>query len=337
MRSMRRWRCRPLWRWSSRSELGAGRRRVLPASPRERWPRDHDRPARDGARRCHARHVSRQGRQCRRRVCRAIRRWPRAFPGEPAGLRVSGEEIRQVAAGGEHGAGHQARARRVSAVSSACAAPCQFKKNAFLKTPDATRVFLVNGEVPAIGYIIKQPELAASLELLATKGADGFYKGAFAKKLVAGVQPARWQLDRKRTWPTTRSSSVRRWWATTVARASVGVAADFGGDRADRRAEHPRRVRPRQGRQVTRTHLIVEAMRRVHRDRAVYLGDPDFVEVPVARLINKYYADGQRASIRMDQATPSTSLPGVDAPPPAPDHSFLRARQKGNMVAVTSR
>src|SRR5678815_1213862 len=40
---------------------------------------------------------------------------------------------------------------------------------------------------------------------------------------------------------------------------------------------------------VTRTHLIVEAMRRVHRDRAVYLGDPDFVSVPVARLINSYY------------------------------------------------
>ena len=62
---------------------------------------------------------------------------------------------------------------------------------------------------------------------------------------------------------------------------------------------------------VTRTHLIVEAMRRVHRDRAVYLGDPDFVSVPVARLINPNYAAGQRASIRMDRATPSAMLPGV--------------------------
>ena len=63
-----------------------------------------------------------------------------------------------------------------------------FKKDAFLKTADATRVYLVNGEVPAIGYLMKQPELAASLELLATGGADGYYKGAFAKKLVAGVR-----------------------------------------------------------------------------------------------------------------------------------------------------
>ena len=48
---------------------------------------------------------------------------------------------------------------------------------------------------------------------------------------------------------------------------------------------------------VTRTHLIVEAMRRVHRDRAVYLGDPDFVDVPVARLINPVL---RRRTTRLD-------------------------------------
>src|SRR6187455_1354267 len=47
----------------------------------------------------------------------------------------------------------------------------QFKKDAFLKTPDATRVYLVNGEVPELGYVIKQPDLAASLEILANQGA----------------------------------------------------------------------------------------------------------------------------------------------------------------------
>ena len=73
----------------------------------------------------------------------------------------------------------------------------EFKKDAFLKTPDATRVYLVNGEVPELGYVMKQPELAASLELLAAKGADGFYRGAFAKKLVDGVQQlgGNWTLE----------------------------------------------------------------------------------------------------------------------------------------------
>src|SRR3954462_12371627 len=63
----------------------------------------------------------------------------------------------------------------------------EFKKAAFLKTPDATRVYLVNGEIPELGYVVKQPELAASLENLASKGADGYYQGAFAHKLVDGV------------------------------------------------------------------------------------------------------------------------------------------------------
>ena len=77
-------------------------------------------------------------------------------------------------------------------------------------------------------------------------------------------------------------------------------------------------------------------MRRVHRDRAVYLGDPDFVDVPVARLINEYYAAGQRASIRMDKATPSAMLPGVDAPSPGPSTThFSVIDAKGNMVAAT--
>ena len=64
----------------------------------------------------------------------------------------------------------------------------EFKKNAFLKTPDATRVFLVNGEVPPLGAIIRQPELADTLELLAKQGADGFYRGPFAQKLADGVR-----------------------------------------------------------------------------------------------------------------------------------------------------
>ena len=61
---------------------------------------------------------------------------------------------------------------------------------------------------------------------------------------------------------------------------------------------------------ATRTHLVVESMRRAHRDRAEYLGDPDFVKVPVALLTDPAYAAGQRASIRPDKATPSAALPG---------------------------
>jgi gamma-glutamyltranspeptidase/glutathione hydrolase len=59
---------------------------------------------------------------------------------------------------------------------------------------------------------------------------------------------------------------------------------------------------------VTRKHLIIESMRRMQRDRAVYLGDPEFTEVPVKRLTDPDYAAGLRTSIRLDRATPSGTL-----------------------------
>jgi len=212
----------------------------------------------------------------------------------------------------------------------------QFKKDAFLKTPDAARVYLVNGEIPELGYIIKQPELAASLELLATRGADGFYKGAFAKKLTDGVRQlgGNWtEADLANYKVVERAPVVGHYRGARIVSGSpptsggialidaLNILDGFDLSKVDK---------------VTRTHLIVEAMRRVHRDRAVYLGDPDFVEIPVARLINEYYAAGQRASIRMDRATPSAMLPGVDAAPGGPSTTHFSVLDKqGNMVAAT--
>jgi gamma-glutamyltranspeptidase/glutathione hydrolase len=211
-----------------------------------------------------------------------------------------------------------------------------FKKEGFLKTPDATRVYLVNGEVPEIGYIMKQPDLANSLELLATKGADGYYKGAFAKKLVAGVQQlgGNWtEADLANYKVVERAPVVGHYRGARIVSGSpptsggialidaLNILDGFDLGKVD---------------DVTRIHLVVEAMRRVHRDRAVYLGDPDFVDVPVKRLIDENYAAGQRASIRMDLATPSSSLPGVDAAPAGTQTTHFSVLDgHGNMVAAT--
>jgi gamma-glutamyltranspeptidase/glutathione hydrolase len=83
-------------------------------------------------------------------------------------------------------------------------------------------------------------------------------------------------------------------------------------------------------------HLITEAMRRAYRDRAQYLGDPDFVAVPVQRLTNPWYAAGLRASIRPDRATPSAALPDGRAMPGG-NHTthFSVLDRDGNRVAAT--
>jgi gamma-glutamyltranspeptidase/glutathione hydrolase len=171
---------------------------------------------------------------------------------------------------------------------------------------------------------------------LAKSGADGFYKGAFAQKLVDGVRSlgGNWTLTDLANYKIVeRPPVVGQYRGARIVSGSpptsggialidaLNILDGFDLDKVDK---------------VTRTHLIVEAMRRVHRDRAVYLGDPDFVDVPVARLINEYYAAGQRASIRMDKATPSAMLPGVDAPSPGPSTThFSVLDAKGNMVAAT--
>ncbi len=77
-------------------------------------------------------------------------------------------------------------------------------------------------------------------------------------------------------------------------------------------------------------------MRRAYRDRGVYLGDPDFVKMPIARLTSDKYAAGLRASILPDQATPSATLPSGVSPHEGDNtSSFSIIDGDGNLVAAT--
>src|SRR5260370_6990208 len=63
------------------------------------------------------------------------------------------------------------------------------KRDILVRSPDAAKVFLTaDGNVPEIGTVIKQPELANTLEAIAAQGARGFYEGRVAQNLVAGVR-----------------------------------------------------------------------------------------------------------------------------------------------------
>ena len=188
------------------------------------------------------------------------------------------------------------------------------KKKAFERSADARRIFLINGEVPREGHILRQRDLARSLELLAKKGPDEYYKGDLGRRVVAGVRQfggiwstedlANYQLiEREPLVGTYRGTRV----VTAPPPSSGGIALlnvlnILGGYQLDRLDS------------ATRKHLIIESLRRAHRDRAEYLGDPAFVQVPVEQLISGYYAAGQRASIRLDRATPSAMLPSYIGP-----------------------
>jgi gamma-glutamyltranspeptidase/glutathione hydrolase len=83
-------------------------------------------------------------------------------------------------------------------------------------------------------------------------------------------------------------------------------------------------------------HLMVETMRRAYRDRAQYLGDPDYVDIPLAQLTHPMYAAGLRASLRPDRATPSGLLPGAQVDQGGDNTTHLSILDaKGNRVAAT--
>ena len=189
----------------------------------------------------------------------------------------------------------------------------KFRKDVLNASAESRRIFLDNGEIPKVGYVIKQPDLANTLKSLAKKGRDGFYKGPVARQLVRGVKSAGGIFTEadlanykivERTPVTGEYLGVK---ITSAAPPSSGgialvemlnILSAYKLDELDK---------------VTRKHLIVEAMRRAYRDRAIYLGDPDFVKVPQEKLTNPLYAAGLRASLRLDKATKSANLPGIES------------------------
>ena len=207
----------------------------------------------------------------------------------------------------------------------------------FKSEPDVARNFLQQGAVPPLGTIIRQPELAATLEYLAQHGFDSFYHGEMAAKLVAGVraQGGIWtEADLAAYRALERAPIVGQYRGARVISAPPPSSGGVGLVEA---LNILAQFNLHDATPVERKHLIIEAMRRAHRDRAVYLGDPDFVDVPVQRLTSVDYAAGLAASIRPDHNTPSSTLPGIGAGANAGPQTthFSVLDRDGNRVAAT--
>ncbi|MGR6034878.1 MAG: gamma-glutamyltransferase [Candidatus Nitrosoglobus sp.] len=211
-----------------------------------------------------------------------------------------------------------------------------FRLSVLRHWPVAAQVFLVNGKVPALGERIKQPALATTLTTLAEQGSAGFYQGPVAEALVEGVRAAGgiWTLEDLAQYQIIEREPIRGEYhgmkITSASPPSSGGIALL--TMLNILAQEDLSALPA----ATRVHLIIEAMRRAYRDRAQYLGDPDFIDIPVERLIHPYYGAGLRASIRLDRATPSVMLPGVGNKESGQDTThFSIIDREGNWVAAT--
>jgi len=212
----------------------------------------------------------------------------------------------------------------------------KFRLNALRASADAANIFLDNNEVPETGYPIKQPELANTLEAIAEQGAQAFYTGPLAQRMVTGVRDAGgiWRLEDLARYkvverkPVTGEVNGAR--IISVAPPSSGGVAlltilqQLDGFSNDERKRHEK-------------HIVVEAMRRAYRDRAEFMGDSDFVSVPVERLSSRAHADTLRSTIVKHAATPSSELPktAVDESAGRDTTHFSIIDGDGNRVAAT--
>ncbi len=175
--------------------------------------------------------------------------------------------------------------------------------------PASAQIFLKpDGDVLARGDRLVQPDLANTLEAIARDGPRAFYQGALAEKIAAAIDAAGgvMTLDDLKAYRAVERTPVRGTYrgydiVSMPPPSSGGVALIEmlnileGYDLAHADAAQA-------------LFLMVEAMKRAYADRALFLGDPDRVQVPVARLTSKSYAAAWRATIDPARATPARDL-----------------------------
>lgn len=213
----------------------------------------------------------------------------------------------------------------------------KFRADAIRQSGAAAAIFLDNNEVPSPGWVLKQPDLALVLREIANDGFDGFYRGKVAQQLVEGVRAAGglWTADDLASYQVVVRNPVvasyRGMKLTSATLPSSGglvmaialhILSTFDLTKLD---------------EITHTHVLVEAMRRAYRDRAEFMGDSDFVDVPVERLASLDYGVQLSQDIELSRATPSDSLRPVqpDSVKAADTSHFSVVDNVGNRVAAT--
>ena len=175
--------------------------------------------------------------------------------------------------------------------------------------PASRTIFQRDGDFYKAGEVFRQPELAETLRKIARDPED-FYRGAMARQIADAIQKGGGLItaeDMARYTVKDRAPIVGRYRGYTVVSApppsSGGVALV---EMLNILAGY--NLRPLGDRTAPEMHLIVEAFRRAYMDRSNYLGDPDYVKIPIEQLTSLKYAAAWRASIEADRASVSADL-----------------------------
>ncbi|PJX24176.1 gamma-glutamyltransferase [Psychrobacter sp. L7] len=208
------------------------------------------------------------------------------------------------------------------------------------KWPSTKKVFFKpDGSAYQPGERLYQPELARSLKLIATQGADGFYKGETARSIVKAVNEAGGRMSLQDL-------------ANYEAIARTPVTGDYRGYKIVSMPPpssggihivqilnilegYPLKDYSHNSAQTI--HLMAEAMQLAYADRAEYLGDSDFIDVPASGLTSQAYADQLRTLIDPDKATPASTIKANNPLPYESDQTthFSIVDKDGNAIANT--
>jgi gamma-glutamyltranspeptidase/glutathione hydrolase len=210
----------------------------------------------------------------------------------------------------------------------------EFRLNPLLADEAAAKQFLHQGRLPEPGALLRQPDLARTLELMAEQGHDGFYRGETAGRLVAGVRAAGgiWTAQDLESYEIVEREPIRGSYRgmTLVSAAPPSSGGVLLVQMLNMLQSH----RPAELAPLPRSHLLTEVMRRAYRDRAEYLGDPDQVAIPLRRLLHPFYADGLMRDFNPRLATGSKRH-GLPAEEGADTTHFSILDREGNRVAAT--
>ena len=214
----------------------------------------------------------------------------------------------------------------------------QEKKN-MGQWPATQAIFWKNGAPLQTGERLVQKDLAQSMRLISQQGAKAFYQGSIAQKIAAEMAPhanAITLQDLRDYKPVERKparGNYRGYQIVTMPPPSSGGAHLL---QILNMMEHwP--FKQWGANSAQSVHYMAEAMKLAYADRAEYLGDPDFVKVPLKGLTSKRYADELASSIKPQQARPSQNIkPGKPQPYESDQTTHYSVVDKaGNAVAVT--
>lgn len=208
------------------------------------------------------------------------------------------------------------------------------------KYPASARIFFKEGGAPyRPGDRLVQADLARTLQKIAEAGPDGFYKGEVAQAIATSVQEAGGLItpeDMAAYKPVLRApvrGSYRGYEIASMPPPSSGgvhliqILNALEGYPIGALGQNSAET----------IHLMAEAMKLAYADRSQFLGDPDFVDVPVAALTSKDYAIEMRRRISADFAAPSAMIRPADLAPYESDQTthFSVVDREGNAVSNT--